>query len=130
MIAWLFTRAMSAKSTISKEEALAPLPASIASVGLINPLIIAPTEDGDYGVIAGGRCLAALKMLAKEQNLPEALAKRVPCKVLDNSPNAEEISLVENLMRQDMTAADQIEAWGKLAAAGTSIDIIASRVWR
>ena len=42
------------KSTISKEEALAPLAASIASVGLINPLIVGPTEDGDYGVIAGG----------------------------------------------------------------------------
>ncbi len=86
LIAWLFTRAMSAKSTISKEEALAPLAASIVSVGLINPLIIAPTEDGDYGVIAGGCRLAALKMLVKEQNLPEALAKGVPCKVLDNFP--------------------------------------------
>ena len=98
------------KSTISKEEALAPLAASIASVGLINPLIVSPTEDGDYGVLAGGCRLAALKMLAKEQNLPDALAKGIPCKVLNNSLNAEEISLVENLMRQDMTAADQIEA--------------------
>ena len=41
-------------------------------------------------------------------------------------PNAEEISLVKNVMRQDMSAADQIEAWGKLAANGTSPDTIAA----
>ena len=115
------------KAPTSTEDALAPLAASIASVGLINPLIVTPMEDGKYGVIAGGCRLAALKMLAKEQNLPEALAQGIPCKVLEGSLNAEEISLVENLMRQDMTAADQIEAWGKLAADGTSNDVIASR---
>ena len=115
------------KSTISKEEALAPLAASIASVGLINPLIVTSMKGSNYGVIAGGCRLAALKLLAKKNKLPEDLAKGIPCKALNNSPNAEEISLVENVMRQDMTAADQIEAWGKLAANGTSIDIIAAR---
>ena len=114
------------KSAIDKEVGSKPLAASIVSVGLINPLIVTAMKNGNYGVIAGGCQLAALKALAKKNKLPKDLAKGVPCKVLYNVPNAEEISLVENVMRQDMSAADQIEAWGKLAANGTSPDTIAA----
>ena len=115
------------KTATNKEADTAPLAASIASVGLINPLIVILTSTGEYGVVAGGCRLAALRLLAEENRLPTPLQAGIPCKVLEGEPNLEEISLVENVMRQDMTAADQIDAWGALAKDGTSAEVIASR---
>ena len=115
------------KTATNKEADIAPLAASIASVGLINPLIVILTSTGEYGVVAGGCRLIALRMLAEQNKLPEELQAGIPCKVLKGKPNLEEISLVENIMRQDMTAVDQIEAWGALVKDGTAADVIAAR---
>ena len=42
-------------------EQVAPLAANIRECGLLQPLLVAPLEDGGWGVLAGGRRLAALK---------------------------------------------------------------------
>ena len=43
------------------------LAASIAAHGLLQNLQVRPSKDGKYQVIAGGRRLAALKLLAKRK---------------------------------------------------------------
>lgn len=52
------------------DEGLADLSASIAQYGVLQPLLVAPAENGDYMLIAGERRLRASKM---------AELKEVPC---------------------------------------------------
>jgi ParB family chromosome partitioning protein len=85
---------------------------------------VCKAANGKFEVVAGGRRLAALKMLAKKK----ALAKDAPiaCHVLDGE-DAAEISLAENEMRQAMHPADQFEAFKALIDAGHGIEDIAAR---
>ena len=54
------------------------LAASIQRVGLLQTLIVIPASDGEhYEVVAGGRRLAALKLLAKKHRI--AKDWQVPC---------------------------------------------------
>jgi len=73
--------------------------------------------------VAGGRRLAALQALAKQQKIPKDYA--VPCKVVTDS--AEELSLVENTIRQPMHPADQFEAFHRLVGTGLSVEDVAAR---
>ncbi|OYV36440.1 MAG: hypothetical protein B7Z80_15565 [Rhodospirillales bacterium 20-64-7] len=100
------------------------LAASIAAHGLLQNLQVRPVADGKFEVVAGGRRLAALKLLAKRK----AIAKDMPvgCNVLD-AEDATEISLAENEMRQAMHPADQFDAFKKLADAGLGEEEIAAR---
>jgi hypothetical protein len=76
---------------------IAELAASIEAHGLLQNLQVEKAANGKFEVVAGGRRLAALKVLAKRK----ALAKDAPvaCNVLDDEAAAE-ISLAENEMRQ------------------------------
>ena len=81
-------------------------------------------EGKGFAVIAGGRRLAALQLLAKEKHI--AADWPVPCNVVE-SENAEEISLTENELRQAMHPADQFAAFKKLHDAGEGDDTIAAK---
>ena len=100
------------------------LAASIEAHGLLQNLQVREAASGKFEVVAGGRRLAALKLLAKKK----ALAKDAPiaCNVLDGE-DAAEISLAENEMRQAMHPADQFEAFKALIDAGQGIEDIAAR---
>ena len=100
------------------------LAASIEAHGLLQNLQVRETASGKFEVVAGGRRLAALKLLAKRK----ALAKDAPigCNVLSGE-DATEISLAENEMRQAMHPADQFEAFKALIDAGHGIEDIAAR---
>jgi ParB family chromosome partitioning protein len=100
------------------------LAASIEAHGLLQNLQVRETASGKFEVVAGGRRLAALKLLAKRK----ALAKDAPtgCNVL-SSEDAMEISLAENEMRQAMHPADQFEAFKALIDSGHGIEDIAAR---
>src|SRR5205823_3448090 len=76
-----------------------------------------------YEVVAGGRRLAALQSLAKQKKIAKDYA--VPCKVVTDS--AEELSLVENTIRQPMHPADQFEAFDRLVRTGLSVEDVAAR---
>jgi len=107
------------------------LAASIAVHGLLQNLTVTKKpatsktkSKGDtYEVVAGGRRLAALQSLAKQQKIPKDYA--VPCKVVTDS--AEELSLVENTIRQPMHPADQFEAFHRLVGTGLSVEDVAAR---
>jgi ParB family chromosome partitioning protein len=100
------------------------LAASIAAHGLLQNLQVRPANGGSYEVVAGGRRLAALKLLAKQKQI--AADYPVPCRALDGE-DAAEISLAENEMRLPMHPADQFDAFKKLADDGKGPEEIAAR---
>ncbi len=106
------------------------LAASIEAHGLLQNLTVRAVENGrkkpeTFEVVAGGRRLAALKVLAKRKALPANAA--IPCQVLEEGID-EEISLAENVGQCPMHPADQYEAFAKLHdERGMSAEDIAAR---
>lgn len=100
------------------------LAASIQRVGLLQNLIVILAADGEhYEVVAGGRRLAALKLLAKKHRI--AKDWEVPCLLVADG-TARTASLTENVQREDMHPADQFEAFAGLVAEGRPIEDIAA----
>src|SRR5579863_9835218 len=94
------------RRTVNKE-ADAELKASLLAHGLQQNLIVRKTEGDCYTVVAGARRLRALQELSKEEKIPQDYA--VSCKEMDSDASPEEISLVENIVRQAMHPADEFE---------------------
>ena len=100
------------------------LAASIQRVGLLQNLIVIPVSDGEhYEVVAGGRRLAALKLLAKKRRISKEW--QVPCLLVADG-TARTASLTENVQREAMHPADQFEAFAALVAEGRPIEDIAA----
>lgn len=114
------------KAGVSVED----LAEDITRRGLLQSLSVRPLVDNDgaetgkYGVIAGGRRLAALKLLVKQKRL--AKNAPVPCIVKTDGVEAED-SLAENTMREALHPLDQFRAFKNLHDQGLSIDDIAAR---
>ena len=109
---------------IEKKVAVAELAASIQAHGLLQGLTVVEVEAGRYQVSAGGRRLAALKLLQKRKVIAGDFP--VPCTVIP-ADIAEETSLAENVQRVAMHPLDEVEAFGRLAASGLLEDAIAAR---
>ena len=118
------------RRTPADASAFTELKASIAAHGLLENLIARSMEPGPdgagrYSVIAGGRRLAAMQALAAEGALDED--HPVPCRMIGGIVAAEEVSLAENSVRAAMHPADQVEAFRRLADAGSTAAAIAAR---
>ena len=118
------------RKTPADASAFTELKASIAAHGLLENLIARAMEpDTDcgarYAVIAGGRRLAAMQALAAEGALDKD--HPVPCRMIGSIVAAEEVSLAENSVRAAMHPADQVEAFRRLADAGSTAAAIAAR---
>ena len=88
------------------DESLADLSASIAQYGVLQPLLVAPVENGDYMLIAGERRLRASKM---------AELKEVPVIISHyTSQQIAEIALIENLQREDLHFLEEAEGYEQL----------------
>ncbi|SDS27092.1 ParB family protein [Halopseudomonas litoralis] len=100
------------------------LASSIERVGLLQNLTVILAADGKhYEVVAGGRRLAALKLLAKKRRI--AKDWEVPCLLVADA-SARTVSLTENVQREAMHPADQFEAFAALVAEGRPIEDIAA----
>jgi len=100
------------------------LAASIAHVGLLQNLTVIQSRNGEhYEVVAGGRRLAALKLLAKKRRISKTL--EIPCLLVADA-TARTASLTENVQREAMHPADQFEAFAALVAEGRPIEDIAA----
>ena len=86
------------------------LTASIREKGVIQPILVRPLLDGGYQVVAGGRRYAAAKA-AHGDDYPMP----VVIKDLDDD-EAEELALIENVQRADMSPAEEAEAAAKILA--------------
>ena len=118
------------RKTPADASAFTELKASITAHGLLENLIaraMKPGTDGiaRYAVIAGGRRLAAMQALAAEGALDQD--HPVPCRMIGGIVAAEEVSLAENMVRAAMHPADQVEAFRRLADAGSTAAAIAAR---
>lgn len=109
---------------------LEELAASIEAHGLLQNLTVRPIRksNGDatdrFEVVAGGRRLSALKLLAERKRV--AKNAQVPCRVLAED-NPVEVSLAENIVRAPVHPADQFEAFSALHAQGQGAEDIAAR---
>ena len=100
------------------------LASSIARVGLLQNLTVtASSDDQHYEVAAGGRRLAALKLLVKRRRL--AKDHEVPCLLVPDAA-ARTVSLTENVQREAMHPGEQFEAFAALVAEGRPVEDIAA----
>lgn len=88
------------------DDALRDLSASIAQFGVLQPLLVAPADNGRYMLIAGERRLRASKM-AKLQEVPVIISEYT-------SQQIAEIALIENLQREDLHFLEEAEGYEKL----------------
>lgn len=104
------------------------LMASIATNGLLQPLIVTePDDDGIRTIIGGNRRFAAMTRLRKEGRLPDDF--EVPISVsLENDPGRLlEISLSENIDRLPLHPVDRYRAFARIADSGAAPEQIAQR---
>lgn len=103
------------------EEKLAELAASISQHGVISPLIVCEIEGGRYRIVAGERRWRAARI---------AGLKTVPV-VVKNVSGREimEISLIENLQREDLNIIEEALGYKKLSEEfGLTQEEMAKRV--
>lgn len=101
---------------------VAELAASIAAVGLLQPLLVTPRAEGGWMVVAGHRRLAALQ--AAGQGSASCVVR-----ALDDTQR-QEAMLVENIQREGLTPLEEARAYARLVELGSSQRRIASRVGR
>ncbi|MGA3197100.1 MAG: ParB/RepB/Spo0J family partition protein [Terriglobales bacterium] len=89
------------------EKALMELAQSIRVQGVLQPIVVRPGQDGHFKLILGERRLRASR-LAEMAEIP-AIIKRV------SDQQAAEMTIVENLQRQDLNCVDQAEAFATLS---------------
>ena len=92
---------------VFEPEALDELAAAIKTQGIVEPLIVRPSTAGNYELIAGERRLRASR-LAKLERVP------VIVRELDDR-GALEMSLVENLLREDLNPVEEGNAFSRLS---------------
>lgn len=92
--------------TVFEPEALQSLADSIASAGLLQPLIVRPLEDGRFQLVAGERRWRASQ---------KAGLDLVPV-VVRSSPEDERLqsALIENVVREDLNPVDEARACAAL----------------
>ncbi len=88
------------------DNALEELSESIGQYGVLQPLLVAPEEEGKYMLIAGERRLRASKIAAL-QEVPVIISEYT-------SQQIAEIALIENLQREDLHFLEEAEGYEKL----------------
>ncbi len=88
------------------EQALKELADSIGKHGVIMPIVVNDNEDGTYMIIAGERRFRACK-LAGRNTIPVVIRKYSPREI-------KEISLIENLQREDLNPIEAATAMKQL----------------
>jgi len=109
-------------SSINDESNIEDLANDINSNGLINPITVSYNINKDnYEIIAGSRRYKAMLRLN---------ALTIPCNIINvDIHKAEEISLVENINRNQMTTYDKVKAFAKLfEVCEDNIDNICKKV--
>jgi ParB/RepB/Spo0J family partition protein len=104
----LYISNINVRKTLTGEEdetGISDLANDINTNGLINPITVMVNND-KYEIIAGQRRYLAMKQLNKTH---------IPCNILNiDTQKAEEISLVENVQRNQMTTCDKVRSYTKL----------------
>ena len=88
---------------------------TVREKGILQDLIVRPNNDG-FEIVAGRRRFYSAKVIEAERGEFAPL----PCKVLDKDDDAEalEISLIENVAREDVDELSQYETYSRLILLG------------
>ena len=89
------------------QELLAEMADSIRVQGVLQPVVVRPGKEGRFVLILGERRLRASR-LAEKTTIP-VIVRRV------SEQQAAEMTLVENLQRQDLNCVEQAEAFSNLS---------------
>ncbi|HXE92065.1 MAG TPA: ParB/RepB/Spo0J family partition protein [Terriglobales bacterium] len=89
------------------EQTLAELAASIRATGVVQPVLVRPTAGGRYELIAGERRWLASQRAGKT-TVP-AIVRQV------SNEQAAEMTIIENLQREDLNPMEQARAFEKLS---------------
>ena len=88
------------------EEALNELADSIAAHGVLQPLLVRPTKNGMYQIVAGERRWRAARMAGLSE---------VPALIRELSDEeTDQVALIENLQREDLNAVETAEGYRRL----------------
>ena len=88
------------------EEALAQLASSISTHGLLQPILVRPLPNDRYQIVAGERRWRACKMAGVDE---------IPAIVVEgDDAETAEISLIENIQRQDLNPLEEAMAYRAL----------------
>ena len=95
------------------------LAASIATLGLLNPLIVQKVGK-HWGVIAGGRRRAALLHLVNDKSAKGwTMRSKVTCRAIaDDVAAATAITVAENVTQKAMDPLDEFEAFARMMETG------------
>ena len=119
----LYQLVVSAQNVRKTQTDVRELSESIASLGLLQNL--SAVKKGDqYQVVAGGRRLTALQLLAKQKRIASDFS--VPVLVVE-SEDAISVSLSENVAREQMHPADEFDAFKTMIDSGASIEEVAAK---
>lgn len=117
-----------AKANVRKKEGKMPIPdlaAAIKREGLLQNLVVferkGKRKAHTHGVVAGQRRYQALMLLAEAGDI--SADWMVPCKLIA-AENAASASLIENIAREGMHPADELDAFAKLLKEGHSFESI------
>jgi ParB family chromosome partitioning protein len=103
------------------QDALQELAASIRAVGVIQPITLRETPDGNYMIISGERRFRAAKIAGKDA-IPAYLRT-------DADENVMEMALIENIQREDLNAIEIALAYQNLISAhGLTQEQLSERV--
>ena len=96
-------------------ENIAHLKASIAVLGLLQPLLVQKI-DGKFGVLAGGRRHAALLELVADKTAKGFTNRtKIDCRLVpDDCDVTTALSLAENITQAPMNAIDEFEAFARM----------------
>ena len=96
-------------------ENIAHLKASIAVLGLLQPLLVQKI-DGKFGVLAGGRRHAALLELVADKTAKGFSNRtKIDCRLVpDDCDVTTALSLAENITQAPMNAIDEFEAFARM----------------
>lgn len=103
-----------------EEEAIAELAESIASHGVLQPVLVRAV-DGGFEIIAGERRWRAAQ-LAQLHDIPAIVRS-------DDESSRAELALIENVQRQDLNAIEEAEGYSSLIEKyGHAQDVVAKLV--
>ena len=103
------------------ERSISELAASIAEVGLIQPIVVRRTKDG-YVLIAGERRLRAMRLNG---------AERIRCIVMpsEDCPDPAIAAVVENVQREDLHFFEEAECYAAiLETSGMTREMLAEKL--
>jgi ParB family chromosome partitioning protein len=105
------------------EEAMGSLTASIREVGVLQPVLVRPVDEGEYELVAGERRWRAARR-AGLQTIPALI------RTVGDTATLEQ-ALVENLQREDLNPLDEASAYQQLIEDfHLTHDEVATRVGR